>query len=194
MSNFSRLLFGTVALGATTIIFIPGEAAVATPPTASAVLELVPLGTYTGVGGVNASEIVAFDPATDRMFINNGARNTIDIVNISNPATPAFVASVDMTAFGRGVQGVAVGNGIVAAAVEVAPDVSPNGLQTPNSGRIVLMNTGGRVLKTVTVGVLPDHVSFTPDKKRSSWLVRANQFALLTMDQLRPMSRLTPPK
>lgn len=165
MSNFSRLLFGTVALGATTIIFIPGEAAVATPPTASAVLELVPLGTYTGVGGVNASEIVAFDPATDRMFINNGARNTIDIVNISNPATPAFVASVDMAAYGRGVQSVAVGNGIVAAAVEVAPDVSPNGLQTPISGRIVLMNTGGRVLKTVTVGVLPDHVSFTPDKK-----------------------------
>ena len=163
--NVSRLLVGIAALGATTSIFATGEAVSATPPTANAVLEIVPLGTYTGIGGLYASEIVSFDPTTKRMFINNGARNAVDIVDITTPSTPTLVSSVDMTLYGRGLQSVTVGNGIVAAAVDVAPVVSPNGLQTASSGRIVLMNTDGRVLKTVAVGTLPDHVSFTPDKK-----------------------------
>ena len=163
--NVSRLLVGIVALGATTSIFTSGEAVSATAPAANTVLEIVPLGTYAGVGGQQASEIVDFDPTTKRMFVNNGARNSVDIVDIATPSTPTLVKSVDMTIYGRGVQSVAVGNGIVAAAVDVAPFVSPNGLQTASSGRIVLMNTDGRVLKTVAVGVLPDHVSFTPDKK-----------------------------
>ena len=163
--NVSRLLVGIAALGATTSIFATGEAVSATPPTANAVLEIVPLGTYTGIGGLYASEIVSFDPTTKRMFINNGARNSVDIVDITTPSTPTLVSSVDMTLYGRGLQSVTVGNGIVAAAVDVAPVVSPNGLQTASSGRVVLMNTDGRVLKTVAVGTLPDHVSFTPDKK-----------------------------
>ena len=163
--NVSRLLVGIAALGATTSIFATGEAVSATPPTANAVLEIVPLGTYTGIGGLYASEIVSFDPTTKRMFISNGARNAVDIVDITTPSTPTLVSSVDMTLYGRGLQSVTVGNGIVAAAVDVAPVVSPNGLQTASSGRIVLMNTDGRVLKTVAVGTLPDHVSFTPDKK-----------------------------
>lgn len=163
--NVSSLLVGLVALGATTSIFATGEAVSATPPTANAVLEIVPLGTYTGVGGLGASEIVAFDPITKRMFINNGARNAVDIVNIASPSAPTLVKSVDMTVYGRGLQSVTVGNGVVAAAVDVAPFVSANGRQTASSGLIVLMDTAGRVLKTVAVGTLPDHVSFTPDKK-----------------------------
>ena len=163
--NVSSLLVGLVALGATTSIFTVGESVSATAPEANTVLEIVPLGTYTGVGGLYASEIVSFDPTTKRMFISNGARNAVDIVDIATPSTPTLVTSVDMTNYGRGVQSVTVGRGIVAAAVDVAPVVSPNGLQTASSGRIILMNTNGRVLKTVTVGTLPDHVSFTPDKK-----------------------------
>ena len=163
--NVSSLLVGLVALGATTSIFTVGESVSATPPTANTVLEIVPLGTYTGVGGLGASEIVAFDPTTKRMFINNGARNTVDIVDIATPSTPTLVTNVDMTVYGRGVQSVTVGNGIAAAAVDVAPVVSANGRQTASSGLVVLMDTAGRVLKTVAVGTLPDHVSFTPDKK-----------------------------
>ena len=163
--NVSRLLVGLVALGATTSIFTVGESASATLPTGNAVLEIVPLGTYTGVGGQYSSEIVAFDPTTKRMFINNGARNVIDIVDIATPSTPTLVKSVDMTVYGQGVQSVTVGRGIAAAAVDVAPVVSANGRQTASSGLVVLMDADGRVLKTVAVGNLPDHVSFTPDKK-----------------------------
>jgi LPXTG-motif cell wall-anchored protein len=60
---------------------------------------------------------------------------------------------------------VTVGNGIVAAAVDVAPVVSSDGRQTASNGLVVLMDTTGRVLRNVAVGTLPDHVSFTPDKK-----------------------------
>jgi hypothetical protein len=132
--NVSSLLVGLVALGATASIFTTGEAVSATPPLANIGLEIVPLGTYTGVGGLYASEIVSFDPTTKRMFINNGARNAVDIVDIATPSTPTLVRSVDMTMYGRGLQSVAVGNGIVAAAVDVAPVVSANGLQTASSG------------------------------------------------------------
>jgi LPXTG-motif cell wall-anchored protein len=137
----------------------------AAPPTATTTLDLIPLGTYNGVGGLGASEIVAFDSASKQLYITNGAQNRIDIVDVATPATPTLVRTVDMNTYGRGVQSVAVGDGIVAVAVEVAPVVSADGRQTPSNGAVVLMDTTGRILKTVGVGVLPDHVSFTPDKK-----------------------------
>jgi LPXTG-motif cell wall-anchored protein len=108
---------------------------------------------------------VAFDSASKQLYITNGAQNRIDIVDVATPATPTLVRTVDMNTYGRGVQSVAVGDGIVAVAVEVAPVVSADGRQTPSNGAVVLMDTTGRILKTVGVGVLPDHVSFTPDKK-----------------------------
>ena len=108
---------------------------------------------------------MAFDSTSKQLFINNGALNRIDIVDIENPATPTLVRSVDMGVYGRGVQSVTVGDGIVAAAVDVAPVVSSNGRQTASNGIVVLMDTTGRVLRTVGVGNLPDHISFTPDKK-----------------------------
>jgi LPXTG-motif cell wall-anchored protein len=86
-------------------------------------------------------------------------------VDIENPATPTLVRSVDMGVYGRGVQSVTVGDGIVAAAVDVAPVVSSDGRQTASNGLVILMDTTGRVLRNVAVGTLPDHVSFTPDKK-----------------------------
>ncbi len=160
-----KVLAGSIASITAATIFFGTHPTLATPPTATTTLELVPLGTYTGIGGLQASEIVAFDAASKQIYINNGALNRIDIVNVATPATPTLVRSVDMTIYGRGVQSVTVGNGIVAAAVDVAPVVSPNGRQTANDGLIVLMNTSGRVLRNISVGTLPDHVSFTPDKK-----------------------------
>lgn len=160
-----KVLAGSIASITAATIFFGAHPTLAAPPTATTTLDLIPLGTYNGLGGLAASEIVAFDSASKQLFINNGALNRIDIVDIENPATPTLVRSVDMTVYGRGVQSVTVGDGIVAAAVDVAPVVSGDGRQTASNGLIVLMNTAGRVLRTVGVGNLPDHVSFTPDKK-----------------------------
>jgi LPXTG-motif cell wall-anchored protein len=160
-----KLLAGSIATMTAATIFFGAHPTLATPPTATTTLDLIPLGTYSGQGGLQASEIVAFDATSKQIYINNGSYNRIDIVDVATPATPTLVRSVDMTIYGRGVQSVTVGDGIVAAAVDVAPVVSPNGRQTASGGLIVLMDTTGRVLKTVAVGTLPDHVSFTPDKK-----------------------------
>ena len=160
-----KVLAGSIASITAATIFFGAHPTLAAPPTASSTLDLIPLGTYNGIGGLGASEIVAFDSTSKQLFINNGALNRIDIVDIENPATPTLVRSVDMGVYGRGVQSVTVGDGIVAAAVDVAPVVSSNGRQTASNGIVVLMDTTGRVLRTVGVGNLPDHISFTPDKK-----------------------------
>ena len=159
------MLAGSIASITAATIFFGAHPTLAAPPTATTTLDLIPLGTFTGSGGLAASEIVAFDSTSKQLFINNGALNRIDIVDISTPATPTLIRSVDMGVYGRGVQSVTVGNGIVAAAVDVAPVVSSDGRQTASNGLIVLMDTTGRILRTVGVGTLPDHVSFTPDKK-----------------------------
>ncbi len=160
-----KVLAGSIASITAATIFFGAHPTLATPPTATTTLDLIPLGTYSGQGGLQASEIVAFDATSKQIYVNNGALNRIDIVDVATPATPTLVRSVDMTVYGRGVQSVTVGDGIVAAAVDVAPVVSGDGRQTASNGLIVLMNTAGRVLRTVAVGTLPDHVSFTPDKK-----------------------------
>jgi len=160
-----KVLPGSIASITAATIFFGAHPTLATPPTATTTLDLIPLGTYSGQGGLQASEIVAFDATSKQIYVNNGALNRIDIVDVATPATPTLVRSVDMTVYGRGVQSVTVGDGVVAAAVDVAPVVSGDGRQTASNGLIVLMNTAGRVLRTVAVGTLPDHVSFTPDKK-----------------------------
>ena len=160
-----KVLAGSIASITAATIFFGAHPTLAAPPIATTTLDLIPLGTYNGLGGLGASEIVAFDSASKQLFINNGALNRIDIVDIENPATPTLVRSVDMGVYGRGVQSVTVGNGIVAAAVDVAPVVSSDGRQTASNGLVILMDTTGRVLRNVAVGTLPDHVSFTPDKK-----------------------------
>jgi LPXTG-motif cell wall-anchored protein len=160
-----RVLAGSIASITAATIFFGAHPTLAAPPTASGTLDLIPIGTFSGSGGLAASEIVAFDSTSQQLFILNGALNRIDIVDIANPATPTLVRSVDMGVYGRAVQSVTVGDGIVAAAVDVAPIASSDGRQTPSNGIVVLMDTTGRILRTLEVGNLPDHVSFTPDKK-----------------------------
>jgi len=148
-----------VAIGATS------NPVAAAPPTVVSGYSLVPLGTYDG-GGYGRSEIVAFDPATDRMFVNNGAQNRIDIISIANVSSPTRVGYFEIAPYGSGVNSVAVGDGFVAAAVEVAPVVASNGTKTGSNGKVVMFTPQGVYLNAVNVGVQPDHLSFTNDKTR----------------------------
>ena len=166
LASSRSLLTGVIALSITATCLWASEPVIAAPPSPnSSVLELVPLGTYTGVGGAGASEIVAFDSSGKKMYITNGVSNKLDIVDVSTPSTPSLVSSVDMSAYGIGIQSVAVGLNFVAVAVEVSPTVDTANRRTAVNGRVVLLDFAGRLLKNLEVGVLPDHVSFTPDKK-----------------------------
>jgi LPXTG-motif cell wall-anchored protein len=142
-----------------------GAVARAVPPIAAGGLQLVPVGTFDA-GGLARAEIVAFDAASERMFINNGAQNRIDIVSIADPAAPTLVSSFDISAYGGYANSVAAGNGIVAVAIDVNASVAANGRKTANLGKVLLLDTNGTALKALTVGVQPDHLGFSPDKSK----------------------------
>ncbi|MEL1244279.1 choice-of-anchor I family protein [Flavobacterium sp. DGU11] len=106
--------------------------------------------------GVNEStcEIVVYDPASKKLFSTSAIEDRLDIINFANPEAPVTISSIDMSVYG-GVTSVAVKNGIVAVA-------SPNA-EEHLDGKVVFFNTSGTFLKQVTVGALPDNISFTPD-------------------------------
>lgn len=117
---------------------------------------LTPIGTYeTGVFDDGAAEISAYDPLNQRLFVTNGSSKQIDILDLSNPQIPSLVSSIDL---GGGINSVAYKNGIFALAIEADNRQDP--------GRIAFLNTNGTLLNSVTVGALPDMVTFSPDGKK----------------------------
>jgi 2',3'-cyclic-nucleotide 2'-phosphodiesterase (5'-nucleotidase family) len=119
-------------------------------------VQLTAIGTYeTGVFDEGAAEIVDYDPVTQRLFVVNGDTKAIDILDLSTPGSPTKLGEISVTDFGAGPNSVAVKNGIVAIAVEAEAGTEP--------GQAVFFTTDGEFLNAVTVGVLPDLITFTPD-------------------------------
>jgi hypothetical protein len=117
-------------------------------------IQLTPHGVFSA-GGSAAAEIPAYDAATKRVFSVNGAANRVDIIDIHDIDAPASLGSVLV---GGAPTSVAVKDGIVAVAVEGSPKTSP--------GKVVFLTTGGSILSEVTVGSLPDMVTFTQNGRK----------------------------
>ena len=116
-----------------------------------------PIGKYaTGITGLTAAEITAFDPESNRLFSVNAALNTLEILNLNDPATPILVSTVPIASCVPGrPTSVAVRDGLVAVAAENVIDAEP--------GWVVFFNTDGACLNAVVVGAGPDMVTFTPN-------------------------------
>lgn len=126
---------------------------------------LTPVGSYsTGIFNAGGAEIVAHDPATQRLFVVNAQANRLDILDIRQPWAPVRVSSIDASPHGGGVNSVAVHNGVIAAAVENTNKQAP--------GKVAFFNASGTLISSVTVGALPDMLTFSPD---GSWLLVANE-------------------
>ena len=124
--------------------------------------ELKFVGRYVTGAGLGGAEISAVDTASKRLFITNGAKNTIDIVDISNLKKPKLIKAVSFTSAGAtGIQSVAAKNGVVLVAAQMASATS--------AGRIFVMDVNGKLraglASGIEVGVLPDHVSISPNGK-----------------------------
>lgn len=120
---------------------------------------LTPVGTYSArVFDQGAAEIVAHDPATQRLFVVNGAASAIDVLDIRNPSAPALLFSIDVTPYGDQANSVDVRDGVVAAAVQAEVKTDP--------GKVAFFDAFGNYLDDVTVGALPDMLTFTPDGER----------------------------
>ena len=119
-------------------------------------IELTRIGRYeTGIFDEGAAEITAYDAGNQNLYVINGANQTIDLLDLGDPTNPSFISSIDIEEFGDGINSIAIQNGIVAAAIKSDPAQDP--------GKIVFFDTDGNVLNQVTVGALPDMVTFTAD-------------------------------
>jgi len=126
------------------------------PAAATGGLELVELGRYiTGLADpaeeVSSGEVVAFE--NGRMYVTNATAARLDIVNVSKQGIPSLFKSVDLSGYGADLTSVAVKNGIVAASLS-------NDVKT-DPGVVILMNASGKILNQVTVGPLPDMLTFS---------------------------------
>lgn len=142
-----RALLIPVAAVAIAMPLVPMTQVAATPPPEPAALfELV--GSYATGVGAGTAEVAAV--SGDRMYVTNDTR--LDVVDVSDPAAPAALLSVDLSGYGAGITSVAVHGHLVAAALPADPKT--------DNGTLVLLNKNGTVLRSVTVGALPDMVTF----------------------------------
>ncbi len=151
---------GNAQIGANSrlIVLIQDNDAVAPQAPADPEIQLNHLGSFVSGGGGATAEIVAHDPVSQHLFVTNSENNTLEVFDIGELDSPTPINTINMTTFGSGINSVAVANEIVAVAVE--------GDSTTGAGRVVFFDTDGLFLDEVTVGVLPDMVTFTPDGSR----------------------------
>ncbi|MBM3431783.1 MAG: alkaline phosphatase [Bacteroidetes bacterium] len=118
------------------------------------------------IGDAGAAEISAYDPITKRLFaVNHGIVNKIDVIDLEDPTNPKLTRSIPMAPYGGFANSLDVSGGRLAVAIEAAVKQDP--------GKVVIFDT--RLLfeiKAVTVGALPDMVTFSPD---GNWILTANE-------------------
>ncbi len=101
-----------------------------------------------------SSEISAYDEVNNRIYSTNTALGGLTVLEFVNPSTIDSIGFIDLSAYGTPTS-VTAKNGIVAVAV-------PN-VVTQNNGVVLFYDVAYNLLNTVTVGALPDMLTFTPD-------------------------------
>jgi hypothetical protein len=129
-------------------------------------ISLTPIGRFTNGPpfDLSASEIVAHDPATQRLYVSNARDKRVDVLDIHDPANPAKIAMLDMSGYGSVVNSVATHAGLVAIAVVAGIKTSP--------GMLVLVDSDLNTVNAIQTGALPDMVTFSPDGR---WILVANE-------------------
>jgi hypothetical protein len=119
-------------------------------------LALSVLGSYTtGFFDQGASEIVAYDPRGHRLYVVNAAGSSVDVLDISNPASPGLDFVINVLPYGAQANSVAIHKGLVAIAVQAEPKT--------DDGKVLFVRTDGTFVGVRTVGALPDMLTFAPD-------------------------------
>lgn len=132
---------------------------------------------FAGTISLNGAEISDFDPKTQRLFVTGevAGKPVLQVINVSNPNQPVKIGDIDLSSFGAGIQSIAVRKGIGSNTSIVAVAISATTSTDP--GKVVFFNANVDVanptaLSQVTVGALPDMLTFTPD---GSKLLVANE-------------------
>ena len=116
------------------------------------------MGRYTD-GRETACEISTYDKGSQRLFSTNAAVDSIDVIDVSNPTSPVLINQIDVLSYGGGVNSlVSIGGGYIAAAIQ-------NTVKTDN-GFVVIFGTDGAFVAQVTVGALPDMITYAPTTQK----------------------------
>jgi len=116
------------------------------------------IGRYeSGLFDGSAAEISAYDPVSMRLFVVSASTHTVDVLDLADPTAPTLVESITM-AGGGSPNSVDVHDGVVAVAVQNADPQVP--------GQVQFFAVDGDAIASVTVGALPDMLTFTPDGSR----------------------------
>ncbi len=136
---------------------IVGEDVYISHSAADAALSLSPLGSYeTGIFDESGAEIVAYHAATERLFVVNAQAGEVDVLDISEPATPSKLFAIKSTGVANSVAIRDDGLGVIAFE---APEKT-------DKGSLVFFDAAaadGAILGSVTVGALPDMVTLSED-------------------------------
>ncbi|MES2448226.1 MAG: choice-of-anchor I family protein [Bacteroidota bacterium] len=117
------------------------------------------------LGGEFASEISAYDPLTKKLFVvSNDGGTKVDVVDLSKYPTLTKLTTLTY-ANSVGINSVAVSNGLLAIALNGA-------ISTANGTVVVLKTSDLSEVKKITVGAMPDMVTFSPD---GNYLITANE-------------------
>lgn len=131
----------------------------------SKTITLKQIGRYSAGPSTNPdeprTEISTYDPASKRLFSINLNLRQLDVLDLSAPETPVLTQTVPL---GGKPNSVAVHRGVVAVALE--------GAQKTDPGSVKFFNTSGMLLNHLTVGSLPDMLTFSPNGR---WLLVANE-------------------
>ncbi len=113
---------------------------------------------------VNAfSEISAYDEVNQRIYSTNSDQQGLLVSSFADPTALDSITFIDLSAYGEPTS-VSAYNGIVAVSI-------PNAVEQ-NPGLVLFIDDSYAIVNTVTVGALPDMLTFTPD---GNYVVVANE-------------------
>lgn len=119
-------------------------------------IQLSVLGQYQGgIYNQSGAEIVGYDSASQQAFVINAYSGQVDVLSLSDPASPTKLFTIDVSDLGGHANSVSVKNGVVAIAVE--------GKTITDDGFLAVYDVSGNRQAVVGVGALPDAVTFSPD-------------------------------
>jgi hypothetical protein len=119
------------------------------------------------VGGLGAAEISAYDITTKKLFVvNNSGTNRIEIIDLADPSMPKLLGNINLSSYSGASNSVACYNGKLAVALEST-------VSKQDAGKVVIFNTTNYAeIKQITVGALPDMITYSPD---GNFILTANE-------------------
>ena len=114
--------------------------------------ELRVIGRFAG-GGPGAAEITAYDDVSRRLFVVNGARGDVDVLDLRDPTNPRRIGTI-VPGLGA-VNSVSARKGLVALAIQAPEKTQPGTVAFHDALTLDKVSE-------VAVGALPDMLTFSP--------------------------------